>query len=121
VLAVCCHIKNEIYLRKRANLALIRSQILQVEAIINAGRKINKRRHGKRNIKHYANQVVGIIFNLYNKEKNKRKIRLIVVYNFETSEENNSNQELYKSLTKQITRKRKKKDNHSGNKVKKTK
>jgi hypothetical protein len=70
------------------------------EAAVNARRKINKKRYRKRNIKHRVNQTVSIIFNFYNKERNKKKIRLMVVYNFKTSEKNNNNLKLYESLTK---------------------
>jgi hypothetical protein len=123
MLAVCCHIKNKTYLRKCANLALTGPQILHIKtkkAAINVRRKINKRKHRKTNIKHFTNQIVGTIFNLYDKERNKKKIKSIV-YNLKTSEENNSDQKLYKSLTKQITKKHRKKDNHFLSKVKKIK
>jgi hypothetical protein len=88
---------------------------------VNAGQKINKRRHGHRTFKHRAKQAVGTIFNLYDKDGNKKKKAPAVVYDLETSdnEDNHSDDEIYKSLVKEV-RKYRQKDNHPWFKSKRT-
>jgi hypothetical protein len=80
---------------------------------VNAGQKINKRRHGCRTFKHRAKQAVGTIFNLYDKDRNKKKKAPAVVYDPETSddEDNHSDDKIYKSPVKEV-KKRRWKDNH---------
>jgi predicted phosphatase len=106
VLAMCCHIRNETYLWKRISLTLISSQILQIktkEISVNAGQKINKRWHSRRTFKHRAKQAVSTIFNLYNKDRNKKKKALAVIYNLKTSDDKDSHfDEIYKSLVKKL-------------------
>jgi hypothetical protein len=111
-------------LRKRASLAPTGSQILQIETkemSVNAGQKINERRHGHRTFKHRAKQAVGTIFNLYDNDGNKKKKAPAVVYDSKTSdnEDNHSDDKIYESSVKEV-RKRRWKNNHPWSKSKRT-